>query len=43
MESTVTPQESIETGYAAIKSALGIELLTLIKSVDPIREPLINS
>jgi restriction system protein len=37
IESTVTPQESIETGYAAIKSALGTELLTLIKSVDPIR------
>ncbi len=36
-ESTVTPQEAIESGYAAIKSALGTELLTLIKSISPSR------
>jgi len=36
-ESTNTPQEAIESGFFVIKSALGIELLNLIKSISPSR------
>ena len=35
--SIITPQEEIESGYAAIKSTLAAELITLIKSVSSSR------
>lgn len=36
-ESSTTPQEAIESGYSAIKSALGNELLNLVKDITPSR------
>lgn len=36
-DSSTTPQEAIESGYVAIKAALGNELLNLVKVVTPSR------